>query len=70
MDNISWPYTVAIGPDHPRRAEGTERFYWLYQNIGTFTVDWNLMLSYSEDQPVIYLFKTESDCVRFTLTWL
>ena len=66
----TWSYKVVFGPDHPRRAEGTERFHWLYQNIGTFTVHWNIMPAYSEDEPVIYLFRTESDRVRFALTWL
>ena len=66
----TWKYSVAFGPDHPRRHEGTERFQWLHRNIGGFTVDWNIMPAYSEDEPVIYLFRTESDRMRFALTWL
>lgn len=70
QQNDSWGYKVVFGPDHPRRHEGTERFQWLYKNIGSFTVDWNIMPAYTDDEPVIYLFRTECDRVRFMLTWL
>jgi hypothetical protein len=70
MDNISWPYSVKFSADHPRRKEGHDRWAWLYKHVGDYTVDWNLIPAFDPGDTLIYLFKTESDCVRFALTWL
>lgn len=44
-----------------------QRWNWLYEHIGQVDCDWNHLYS---NGYYFYCFKTESDAVRFKLTWL
>jgi hypothetical protein len=70
MDNASFPYNAKITADHPQRDQGHERWHWLCRHVGVYTVHWNIIAAFDPKDPVIYLFKRESDRVRFCLTWL
>ena len=68
MTDISFPYKVTIGPEPQGQARA--RWVWLSTNVGTYTVNWNMIVAFEADRPVIYLFKHQADAVRFTLTWM
>ena len=68
--NDIFPYTVTVYPDADTEPLGLERWWWLTQHLGPIGVDWDLSVTFNDENTVIYLFKQQYHSVEFALTWL
>ena len=65
-DQVSqYPYSVTMGWDRELSRE-----LWLLKNLGEQGDRWDILPVYRYQDPIIYAFKDQADCVEFTLRWL
>lgn len=60
-----FPYCVTMSWNHELSRE-----LWLLKNLGEQGNRWDILPVYRYQEPIIYAFKDQADCVEFTLRWL
>lgn len=65
-----FPYSFTFTADNPGRFDSDgRRWEWLCHHLGTLGQDWDWLVPWEPDMPLVYYFKTENDLALFVLVW-